>query len=529
MIVFLFMLGILNKKWFALLFIATIAIVFFLLVKIHSPENIPFFEITHLKTPFSENLEIKQTSFKSKNCNILDYGASFNNQKANTQAISNAIDDCFKAGGGTVIIPEGQWLTGPIKLKSNINLNIQENAEIIFSTNLEDYLPVVFSRFEGVEYYNYSAPIYANNCTNIAITGKGKINGQAEKLWWKMDESTYVKKLYYMGRNNTPVSERIFGTPKAKIRPSFVEFINCDTILIEDIQLIHGPLWSVHFIYSQNITVKDIEIDTGKEQDTDGIVIDSSNNVLVENANLTTGDDAIVIKSGRDQDGKRVNRASKDIIIRNCQIQKANAGIAIGSEISGGVRDVFVQNLSIKKSDFAIRLKSALGRGNSVENIWIEEVFATKTKIDGIQIDSLYERPFKENYTESTTFKNINISNVQIERAEKSSLSIRGSKEKFIENVSLKNIQMKSNSGPKITRTNNLQIDNLQIFTTKNPVFSLKDTIDTKITNYTCPSENEECFHISGEKSKNIKIIDTNLSEKNVVFDDNVDKEVLIK
>ncbi|MFZ2193129.1 MAG: glycosyl hydrolase family 28 protein, partial [Candidatus Moraniibacteriota bacterium] len=273
-----------------------------------------------LKTPFADKLEIKQPFFNSKNCNIVDYGARVNDKDANTQAIARAIDDCSNAGGGKIIIPKGQWLTGPIKLKSNINLHVQKNAEILFSTELNDYLPVVFSRFEGIEYYNYSAPIYANDCTNLAITGEGKINGQAEKLWWELEESVSIKELYYMGRDNVPVSERIFGTPKARIRPSFVEFVNCDTILVKDVTLVNGPLWTAHFIYSKNITVKAITIDTGKEQDTDGIVLDSSSNALVEKANLTTGDDAIVIKSGRDQDGKRVNRPSENIVIKNCKV-----------------------------------------------------------------------------------------------------------------------------------------------------------------------------------------------------------------
>ncbi|MFZ2834726.1 MAG: glycoside hydrolase family 28 protein [Candidatus Moraniibacteriota bacterium] len=478
-----------------------------------------------LKTPFADKLEIKQPFFNSKNCNIVDYGARVNDKDANTQAIARAIDDCSNAGGGKIIIPKGQWLTGPIKLKSNINLHVQKNAEILFSTELNDYLPVVFSRFEGIEYYNYSAPIYANDCTNLAITGEGKINGQAEKLWWELEESVSIKELYYMGRDNVPVSERIFGTPKARIRPSFVEFVNCDTILVKDVTLVNGPLWTAHFIYSKNITVKAITIDTGKEQDTDGIVLDSSSNALVEKANLTTGDDAIVIKSGRDQDGKRVNRPSENIVIKNCKVQKANAGVAIGSEISGGARNIFVQDLSIKKSDFAFRLKSAPGRGGIVENIWVDGISADRINIDAIQIDNFYEDPFKDDYRETTAFKNINLERISIKKTE-GSIFIQGADEKFVENVSLKNIQINSDIEPKITNVNNITIDDLSITTTKNPTFRLGNVINAKITNYTCPDINKECFRISGEKSQAIEIKDTKLLENSIVFD-GVDEKIL--
>lgn len=510
-----------KKKWIIVLIFISIAITIILFQNYQK-------KLISLKTPFNDSLEIKQTVFNSKNCNILNYGAKFDNKKANTEAISRAIDDCSNAGGGKVIIPKGQWLTGAIKLKSNINLHIEKDAEILFSDDLADYLPVVFSRYEGIEYYNYSAPIYANNCANVAITGKGKINGQSENSWWEMGESAYVKRLYYMGADDIPVSERIFGMPESKLRPSFVEFVNCDTILIEDIDLIHGPLWTAHFIYSKNITLKNILIDTGDEQDTDGIVIDSSSNVLVENADLSTGDDALVIKSGRDRDGRRVNRPSENIVIRNCKVQKGNAGIAIGSEISGGARNIFVQNLSIKKSDFAIRLKSAPGRGNVVENVWIENVSADKTSLSAIQIDNFYERPFKDDYAETTAFKNININRVSIEKSDELSIFIRGSENKFIENLSLKNIKINSKNRPKITNVNNLTIDNLKIANTKNQILMLENILNAKISNYYCPDANKECFNLSGERSQSIEIKNSDLSENSIAFD-GVDENILLK
>jgi polygalacturonase len=428
--------------------------------------------VVNFQTPFNDSLAITQTSFSNKICDITQYGAVGDGQAMNTRAFDSAIDDCADSGGGEVLVPDGKWLTGPIHLKSNINLHVNGNAEILFSKNLNDYLPVVFSRFEGIEYYNYSPAIYAKDCTNVAITGEGKINGQAEDSWWKMNgifSMDPVYKLYDMGNQNVPVDQRVFGTEDG-LRPTFVEFVNCDSVLISDVTLVNGSMWTTHILYSKNVTVKGIDIQTENGRSTDGIVIDSSANVLVEDSFLSTGDDSIVIKSGRDTDGLRVNRPSENIIIRNNNIKNTHAGVAIGSEISGGVNNVFVDNLFVDNSQFGFRIKSALGRYGFVKNIWAQNIRIQYASEAAFQINSTYEKNLLTDG--ASDFENIYLSNIDCDEAG-TAFVFKGFPDKPIQNISLNNITISSKGAATITNSKNISIGKIKIKTAKKPAIVL--------------------------------------------------------
>lgn len=387
----------------------------------------------------NDDKEKSKTAQPNNICDISNYGAS--KKKLNTKAFSKAIDDCSQKGGGTVNVPPGTWKSGPIHLKSNINLHLEKEAVIKFDTDLENYLPAVFSRFEGVEYFNYSPPIYALDAKNVAITGRGKLDGQ-EKDWKKdavLREDSVVQ-LFQMVADDISVEKRNFAKEEYLIQPSFIQFVNCDGILIEDVTIKDSPNWTVHPIYSQNITIRNVTIDTSG-QNTDGVAIDSSKDVLIEKSSIHSGDDAIAIKSGADKDGRRVNRPSENITIRNLKIFGGHSAIAIGSEMSGGIRNVRVENINAQNVKYGIRIKSAPSRGGTVENIFFTDMDIDRASEDAIRIDLKYREIAENEERIVPTFRNITIENFQCAKTKNAAVFI-GLPDSPIENLTLKNVRI---------------------------------------------------------------------------------------
>ncbi len=453
---------------------------------------------TTIATPFDPAFSVIETSFldKKKVCNITHYGAKGDGVSKNTTAFAQAIDDCAQKGGGQVLVPAGVWLTGPIHLQSNIDLHIEKGAEILFSTDFNDYLPVVFSRFEGVEYYNYSPPIYAKDCTNVAITGEGELNGQGEKSWWKLNVlSPSIGELYRMGGTNTPVAERIFGSREGKLRPAFVEFVNCNVVLLDGITLRNGPMWTIHPVYSENVIIRNIQVSTVAGRSTDGIAIDSTRNVLIENSTLSTGDDAIVIKSGRDTDGIRVAKPSENIVVRNCTIPETHAGIAIGSEVSGGVRNVYATHLTVGNATFGVRIKSAPGRQGIVDGIWIDDVTIHSSSDAAVALDNLYETRTVVDKNDVTPLRNIFISNIASRRAKKP-LFIRGHDGDSIRDVTIDQFSVLSNNDVFITDATNITIKHLSLTSDSKkdtPLFFIKNSQNIQFEESSVTEEQVRC------------------------------------
>lgn len=264
------------------------------------------------------------------------------------RSIQDVIDECSRAGGGTVIVPGGQWHTGPLHLRSHTHLHFEDGAVVIFSDTPEDYLPVVFTRWEGMECYNYSPLIYANDCTDIAVTGAGRLIGNGQKWWhWKKRQQKAANELCYAEYDNIPVSERIYGTREAALRPSYLQPINCKNVLIDGITLEDGPQWTIHPVYCENVIIRNTKVCT-TGHNTDGLNPDSCRNVLIENCDFSTGDDCIAINSGMNEDGWRVNRPCENVIIRNCTMSGGHGAVVIGSAVSGGVRNIYAHNCRIK-------------------------------------------------------------------------------------------------------------------------------------------------------------------------------------
>jgi polygalacturonase len=369
---------------------------------------------------------IKAPIFPAKDFLITTYGAAGDSITDCTEAFKKAIKACHDAGGGRVVVPAGKFSTGAIHLLSNVNLHISKGAVVLFSQDTKKYLPQVYTRFEAVELMNYSPLIYAYEQENIAITGEGTLNGQADDdHWWywkgkwghagknrEARETTQLaanERLKKMAENNVPVRERIFGEGDY-LRPSFIEPYKCKNVLIEGVTIIQSPMWILHPVLSENVIIRKVSV-ISHGPNSDGCDPESSKDVLIEDCLFDTGDDCIAIKSGRDHDGRRVNVPSENLIIRNCTMKDGHGGVVIGSEISGNVRNVFAENctMSSPNLDRALRLKSNSRRGGTIENIYMRNVTIGDLAEAVLHVDMFY---FKETGEYLPSVRNIQMKNV---------------------------------------------------------------------------------------------------------------------
>jgi polygalacturonase len=330
-----------------------------------------------------------------------------------TAAFRAAIDRCTKAGGGRVMVKPGTYLTGAIHLKSNVNLEIQEGATIKFSQNPKDYLPVVFSRWEGVELFNYSPFIYAFEQQNIAITGKGTLDGQSDnEHWWPWNgRPAYGWKegmsnqradrtaLFAMAEKGVEVRERVFGEGHY-LRPQFIQPYRCENVLIEGVTIQNSPMWEIHPVLCRNVTVQNVRINSHGPNN-DGCDPESCTDVLIKNCEFDTGDDCIAIKSGRNADGRRLKAPTENVIVQGCRMKDGHGGITVGSEISGGVRNVFAEDcrLDSPNLDHALRVKNNAMRGGLLENLHFRNIEVGQVAHAVITIDFNYEEGAKGPFT----------------------------------------------------------------------------------------------------------------------------------
>ena len=330
--------------------------------------------------------------FADRDFDITKFGAIGDGTTMNTKAFADAIAACNQSGGGRVIVPAGRFLTAPVHLKSDVNLHVTKEATILFSTNTAEYLPVVFTRYECTELMNYSPLIYALDQKNIAVTGEGTLDGQAGKdawhVWlgqWRKDSDALVD----MGNRGVPVAERVFGDGH-RLRPSFVQPVRCQNVLIEGVKIINAPMWVVTPLYCTNVTISKVRVQT-RGPNTDGCDPDSCTDVWIKDCSFDNGDDCIAIKSGRDVDGRRVNIASRNIVIQNCVFKAGHGGVTIGSETAGGVENVFAENCQFDSPDLdmALRFKTNPARGGYIRHAYIRNCLIKTSKF-GIHVTMRY-------------------------------------------------------------------------------------------------------------------------------------------
>ncbi|HKJ68748.1 MAG TPA: glycoside hydrolase family 28 protein [bacterium] len=418
--------------------------------------------IAPIEAPF-EMPGLERPEFPDQTFDIRDFGAQeiTNSDSAKiTGAIHLAIEAAHQNGGGTVLIPQGEWLTGPIHLMSNINLHLAEGAVVYFSKDKEDYLPVVHYRHEGVETYNYSPLIYANQVKNVAITGSGTLDAQGDH-WWK-----WARPQHRASATQVPLSRRDFGKGSGMegMRPNFVVFWKSEDILVEGITLNDSPMWNVHLIYSKRAIVRDVTVNSLRAPNGDGVVLDSSEDILVEYNHFETGDDAVVLKSGLNEEGLQINIPTEDIVVRNFEARKVrtgSGGIVFGSETSGGIKNVYVHNAYFEGSDRGIRFKTERGRGNVIENIFIRDIRMKDINNQAINFNTFYTGPGVTG--PAPLIRNIDIRDIQIDGVPEA-ITLIGLPEKWLENITLENIHVNNAEvGARITRVKNLKLNNVQI------------------------------------------------------------------
>ncbi len=334
--------------------------------------------------------------FPNRDYNIVSFGAPTNGTTIATTFIQKAIDSCSNAGGGRVIVPPGTFLTGALTLKSNVNLHISSGATLKFSTSTSNYLPVVLTRFEGIECYNYSPFIYSYNAQNIALTGSGTLNGQASNSnWWAWKTSAQATLddtlLNQEGQAGTPVNQRVFGAGH-QLRPVFVQFYASRNILIDSVTIINSPMHELNPVLCQNLTIQNVTINS-LGPNNDGCDPECCSDVLINNCTFSTGDDCIAVKSGRNNDGRRVNTPSQYIVIENCNMGNGHGGVTLGSECSGGIHNVYVQNCSLKGTSLSsvLRFKTNSLRGGIIENIFMRNCSIGKVAGDLLDVDMYYQ------------------------------------------------------------------------------------------------------------------------------------------
>ncbi len=460
---------------------------------------------------------VKRPSFMDDVYNILDFGAKSDYEFNNKEAIQTAIDLCNKNGGGTVLIPNGFYYTGPIQLKSNVNLHLDDNAYVLFTKSKEEY-PLIFTEYEGIKRIRAISPISAVDCENIAITGGGVLDGNGE-LWrgikkFKLTEKEWARCLkkspYVIKTKETEIwcpTETYYngvvnGEPDYNLenvleiarenydvyRPVFVSLIRCNKVLIEDVTLQNSPAWNVHPLYCTNFTMKNAKIKNKfSAQNGDGIDLESCQNCEIVGTIFEVGDDGICIKSGKNKEARKYPIPTKNVWIHDCKVYDAHGGFVVGSEMSRGVSNIVVEDCIFSGTDIGVRFKSAMGRGGVVEDITIRNILMTKIINEAaiftmgyvlVNIEDEHEGDVTKDPEDIPEFKNITLENIICQDCD-TALKILGLPELPIHDITLKDVTIKANKGLDLNLCENINLVNTKlIIDGKEEV--LNKTIDKK-------------------------------------------------
>lgn len=503
-----------------------------------------------------ENIEfimalVQEPSIPDNEVNITDFGAVSGGQVLNTEAFANAIDSVSKLGGGKVIIPAGIWLTGPILLKSNLQLHAEVGSLIVFSAD-KDLYPVIETNFEGLNTWRCQSPIYGKDLENIAFTGKGiwdgsgdswrfvkksKLNeGQWEKLIAsggiindKKDE-WYPSEQFKNAMQNADQNVRLDLTTKEEfesirdfLRPVMVSIQNSKRVMFDGPVFQNSPAWCIHPLVVEDLTVRNLTVrNPWYSQNGDGIDIESCKNVIIENSNFDVGDDAICIKSGKDKDGRTRGIACENLVIRNNIVYHGHGGVTIGSEMSGGVKNMHVSNCTFMGTDVGLRFKSNRGRGGIVENIYISDIlmidiptfaisfnlfYGGKSESEMIETSEKQEVAVIEQVTEETPqFRNISIRNIEIRGAMQAVL-LQGLPEMNLENIELSNMVIEADKGFSAADANGIQISNVKLSANNPTIFDFLNCKNVVLKEVESNINSPEAITINGKQSENITLV----------------------
>ncbi len=502
---------------------------------------------------------ITSPKFKKDTLNIVKAGARPDGFTLNTNAINSSIETMSKKGGGVVLVPKGLWLTGPIVLQSNVNLHLATGATLLFTKDKSQY-PLITANWEGLPQMRNQSPISATGARNIAITGKGIIDGNGDE--WravkkdKLTESQWKKKLAsggvvsddkktwypsagFMKGSKMPANpgmimpgrdRAFYDSIKDFLRPNLLLLTQCKNILLEGVTFQNSPAWCLHPLMCEQLTVRNIFVkNPWYAQNGDGIDVESCKNVLIENSVFDVGDDALCMKSGRDAEGRKRGMPTENVIIRGCTVYAAHGGFVIGSEMSGGARNIYVSNCTFIGTDIGLRFKTTRGRGGVVENIFIKDIYMKDIPAEAILFDMYYmakdpvalvgekrELPQVEaKPVDETTpvFRNFHISNVYCSGAEKG-IFVRGVPEMHVQNIVLENMVLQAHKGIDVQEASNIIFRNISLETAStNPVVDVTQSDALTFDKISTKDGTELFFRFSGNRTKNIQLKNTDLNK----------------
>ncbi|MES2893349.1 MAG: glycoside hydrolase family 28 protein [Bacteroidota bacterium] len=485
--------------------------------------------------------------FKKDTFNIKTFGAKADGNTINTNSINKAIEACSKKGGGVVLIPEGLWLSGPVVLKSNVNLHLKSAAILQFTSDFNHY-PLVVGTYEGRRSARNQAPLSGEKLVNIAVTGKGIVDGNGDA--WRMvgkdrlTENQWKKKVASGGlvsedgktwypslKSKKAREEKLTGVFEAGmrledfdaikdfLRPNLVVLSNCKKVLLEGVTFQNSPAWNLHPVECEDLTIRNVLVKNPEyAQNGDGVDVESCKNVLIEGSIFDVGDDGICIKSGKDEEGRKRGKPTENVVVRNCTVYKGHGGFVIGSEMSGGAKNIFVYNCSFIGTDKGLRFKTTRGRGGMVEKIYCKDIFMKDIVDEAIYFDMYYfTKPPRAGEkvevpavsVETPQFRNFEISNIVCNGAKKG-IFIRGLPEMAVRQIKISNVTLTTDKGVEIIEAAGIQLSNLTLLNKPaEPVVYIENSTDIAINGLTYNKVSTLLFHVFGERSKAIHITGT--------------------
>jgi polygalacturonase len=491
--------------------------------------------------------------FKADTFNIIHFGAKADGLTLNTQSINKAIAACSAKGGGVVLVPQGLWLTGPIVLKSNVNLHISRAALLQFTDDKSQY-PLVEGNYEGHTAVRNQSPLSGTDLVNIAITGEGVIDGHGEVWraiakerltgaeWDKLvasggavsenGKAWYPSQGYVDGMRdpNAGILQQgktlnDFLPEKDFFRPNLLVLTNCKKVLLQGVTFQNSPAWCLHTLLCEDLTLNEVHVrNPWNAQNGDGIDVESCKNVLLENSTFDAGDDGICVKSGRDEEGRKRGKPTENMIVRNDIVYRAHGGFVIGSEMSGGARNIFVSDCTFIGTDVGLRFKTTRGRGGIVENIFIKNISMRDITTDAVLFDMYYmgKSPGDNGkgtdeatipVTEATPqFRNFYVDNVVCNGAERA-IEVRGLPEMNIKNIYLSNMVLKTNKGVDITEGTGISLKNIRLdCTDTDPLISINNSHDISFDKIDYSSA-KLLFSVGGKRSAQITVTNTDAAK----------------